>query len=91
MLKKKKVVITPETKLLEAGIHVEAQQAHFKKMIEEVEYAKGLRAEAIEELDKEIASLEAQLARKKAMVENAHLQNQADDGFIKKLNEMIGL
>jgi hypothetical protein len=91
MLKKKPVIVSPENKLIEATIHVDAQQDQFKKMVEEVRYAQGLRSEAIEELNKEIASLEAVLRGKKTALENAHLQNQADEGFIQRLNELMGL
>lgn len=91
MLKKKVKVVTPESKLQEATIHVEAQQDQFKKMIEEVEYAKQLRNEAIEELNKEISSLEAQLKNKKAAVEFAEANNRADEGFIGRLKELMGI
>lgn len=90
-LKKKQVVIAPESKLVEAAIIVDQQVDHFKKMVEEVKHAKSLRLEAIEELNKEIDSLEAVLRGKKAALENAHLQNKADDGFIQRLNELMGL
>jgi hypothetical protein len=92
MLKKKKeVVIAPESKLMEATIVVEQQFDQFKKMVEEVEYAKGLRYEAMEELQREIISLENKLKSKQVALENAQLQNKADDGFIQRLNELMGL
>lgn len=88
---KKTYECTPEDKLQEACIHVEAQQAGFQKMAQEVKYAMDLRAEATEELKKEVLSLEAKLRGKEGLIENAQHQNQADNQFINRLNEMMGL
>jgi molecular chaperone GrpE (heat shock protein) len=90
LLKKKTVEVTPEGKLQEASIIVEQQVDQFRKMEQEVSEAQKLRAEAVIETEKEIASLEAQLQRKKAMVENARAQNQADQGFIERIRQFIG-
>jgi uncharacterized protein (DUF3084 family) len=90
MLKNKNVVVAPESKIQEATIIVDQQVDQFRKMVEEVEHAKSLRNEAIEELNKEIASLEAKLQAKKNAVEYAEANNKADDGFIKRLNELMG-
>jgi hypothetical protein len=65
IIKKKTVESTPEVKVQEACIIVEQQVDQFKKMTEEVKQARKLREEAIEETQKEIASLEAKLHNKK--------------------------
>lgn len=90
MLKKKNKIITPESRIEGADIHVIAQQDQFTKMIEEVQWAKQERVEAIKELEKEVASLEARLDLKKKWIQRAKDQNQADDGFIKQLNRLLG-
>lgn len=90
ILKKKTVEVKPEHKILEANIHVEAQQAHFTKMVEEVQFAIDNRSDAVIELRKEADSLQAQLDNKRQLIEHAVNQNVADIAFIKRLNEMMG-
>jgi molecular chaperone GrpE (heat shock protein) len=90
LLKKQTVEVTPEGKLQEASIIVEQQVDQFRKMEEEVIHAQKLRAQAVVETEKEIASLQAQLLRKKAMVDNARLQNQADEGLLERIRQFIG-
>lgn len=90
MLKKRNRIIAPESRIEGADIHVIAQQDQFTKMIEEVQWAKQERVEAIKELEKEVASLEARLDLKKKWIQKAKDQNQADDGFIKQLNRLLG-
>jgi DNA-binding ferritin-like protein len=86
----KKKVETPESKIQSANIHVEAQQAQFVKMKQEVEYAVGQRFEAIEELNKEVASLQAQLSNKLALIEKAKDQNTADMALVDRVKQFIG-
>ena len=82
--------IAPESRIQGANIHVEAQQEQFRKMIDEVHYARCERLEAIEELRKERNSLQAQLARKENEINKAVCHNEADAGFINKLKDLIG-
>jgi septal ring factor EnvC (AmiA/AmiB activator) len=91
LLKKKKVAVAPEFKIQEATIIVGQQVDQFRKMVEEVEHAKSLRNEAIEELNKEIASLEAKLQEKKNAVAYAEANNKDDDEFIKRFKELMEL
>jgi hypothetical protein len=90
MLKKKTVVVTPESKILGADVHVQAQQAQFVKMKEEVEYAIGQRGEAIEELLKEVDSLEAKLRHKRKLIEQAQDQNRVDFALVERVQQFIG-
>jgi TolA-binding protein len=90
MLKKKTVVVTPESKILGADVHVQAQQAQFVTMREEVVYAIGQRDEAIRELNKEVDSLQAQLNQKLSLIDKADTQNAVDKAFIAQLNKFLG-
>jgi SMC interacting uncharacterized protein involved in chromosome segregation len=89
MFKKVKVE-TPEVKIAGANLHVDAQKAQFTTMIEEVNYAIDQRTEAIDELDKEISSLEAQLNKKCIELEKAVDANSADRAYIERLQAFIG-
>lgn len=88
---KKIVVVTPESKIAGANIHVEAQQSQFTQMITEVKYAVDQRCEAIDELYLEADSLRAQLKQKLNAIETAEYQNEADLAFMKRLKELAGI
>lgn len=90
-LKKKAPVLTPETKLQHANINVEAQLATFHTTISEVNLSIAMRNEAIEELEKEVASLEATLRGKRNEIETAKVFNEADTALIARMEQFVGV
>lgn len=90
MLRKNKVVETPELKMAKADLLVSEQQTYFAVMADEVSNAVTERSNALVELEKEIASLEALLKTKRATVEAGRAQNRADTAFIIRLEELMG-
>jgi uncharacterized protein YhaN len=89
MLRKNKVV-TPEVKVEQANLQVEAQQSQFTLMVGEVANAIEARKEAIEELNKEVESLLAQVEVKSQAIDKAEVQNKLDDAYIARLRELLG-
>jgi hypothetical protein len=87
---KRKVVETPELKIVKANLHVEAQQSQFQVMVDEVNVALTERSKALSEVEKEIASLEGLIKTKRSVLEAGKAQNKADIAFIERLNEMMG-
>lgn len=89
MLRSKKVEFTPEVKIDIVNGEVEKQQEQFKSMLVTSEMARITRENAIEELEKEVSSLMATLKGKKAVIERAHFENQADLAFEKRIAEFL--
>lgn len=90
MLKRKVKVDCPEVKINKACILVEQQVDQFNKMAQEVEYARHLREEAINETEKEIAEIEAHLENKKILILNAQAQNKVDSALHDRIRQFIG-
>lgn len=90
MLKKKQVELTPEVKIQVVNNEVMKQQEQFRAMLVVSEVARQTREEAIEELQKEVASLMAQVRAKNNAIEQAFYQNEADLAFEKRIGEFIG-
>lgn len=90
MLKKKQVELTPEVKIEVVNNEVLKQQEQFRAMLVVSEVARQTREEAIEELQKEVASLMAQVRAKNNAIEKAFYQNEADLAFEKRIAEFIG-
>jgi len=86
----KKVQETPEIKIAKANSVVGEQRYAFEAMISEIEHALEVRMEAQEELNKEIASLEAQVRAKRDQFMNAQDQNRADAAYKQRLEELLG-
>lgn len=87
--KKAPVVVRPEDKVLEAGIHVDAQKSHFRKMAQEVKYAIGLRDEAVEEMQKEADALQAQLENKHRAILHAKDENRTDKAYLNEIRKFV--
>ncbi|PEZ47006.1 hypothetical protein CN367_11590 [Priestia megaterium] len=90
MIRKNKVVETPELKMAKADLVVSEQQNHFRVMASEVSNAVVDRSNALLEIEKEIESLEAKLKGKRTMLEAGRSQNIADLAFIERLEELMG-
>lgn len=88
MLKKK--VLAPEVHIEKANGQVRAQQEQFHNVIVEVDKAIEIRTAAMNELEKEVNSLEAILKRKKAAIDSANDQNAVDRAFRARISELVG-
>lgn len=88
MLKKK--VLSPEVTIEKANAGVRAQQEQFHNMIAEIEKAIETRKTAVYELNKEVASLQAQLQRKVTAIEKALDENTIDRVFQRRIAKLVG-
>ena len=89
MLKSKKV-LAPEVHIEKANAGVRAQQEQFHNVIVEVDKAIETRTAAMNELEKEVNSLEAIPKRKRAAIDNANDQNAVDRAFKQRIMELVG-
>jgi peptidoglycan hydrolase CwlO-like protein len=89
MFKKVKIE-SPEVQIAGANLQVDAQKSQFTQMIYEVQSAIGTREGAIMELEKELASLLAQVEAKSKAIDEAEAQNQADEAYVERLQSFIG-
>jgi hypothetical protein len=90
LLKKKTVVETPESKIQQADIQIEAQKDQFRTLAQEVEYGMGLRGEAISEIETEIEILQIKLENKKKQLEVENDKFKMDEAYLGRVQQFIG-
>jgi predicted RNase H-like nuclease (RuvC/YqgF family) len=90
ILKKQNKVVTPEVKIQEADIQIEAQKDQFRKLAQEVEYGMSLRSEAISELETEIETLKIKLENKQKQVEVENDKFKMDEAYLGRVQQFIG-